>query len=54
MDSQDCVETNEDTFQRITCEFKNRCDLLFLLLRTLLNIKCYGKQFVIVKNIKNI
>ena len=52
MDSQGCCKINQDKFQRLTCEFKNRHVQLFFLLNTLLNIKCFGDRLCYCRNKK--
>ena len=49
MEYQVCCKMNQDKFQRLPCKFKNRRDLLFFFLTTLLNIKCLAINFVTAK-----
>lgn len=44
MHCQNCNELNQSEFERRTCTFKNRRELLLFLSNTLLNIKCFNYQ----------
>lgn len=44
MDFQNCIELNQSEFERKIRTFKKRCELLFFLLNTLLNITNFSNQ----------
>lgn len=52
MDCSHCSELNQPEFGWKTCTFKNRRELLFFLLNTLLNIKCFTDQLYYCENRK--
>ena len=41
MNCKNCCELDEDKFEKITCELKNRYNLVFFLLNLLLNMKFF-------------
>ena len=47
-----CRELDQDKFQTATYAFTNCHDLVFFLLNTLLNIKCFGDRLCYCENKK--
>lgn len=43
MNCKNCCELNQDKFEKIICELKNRHSLVFFLLNLLLNMKLFGE-----------